>query len=468
MARALYLYLGPAVLDDGNHAPNDVDDFATIFEFVMASFNLNDLLPNPLLNNGDYKVTVENISFQPAQVQLIPITGGMQMHISIDNFHADIDADGKCFFCPSADGTIDIDRMIIIAPVKIKTVNGAIDVQLQDPDVTLVNPDVDINGILGSILDFIVDLVIDGLAPSLEEKFEEELGTLVPGILEEALDSLAFNTSFDMPAIFPGGGAVTINLQTGLEHTFWTTEGGILRMWGAATTSKAIPYSVLGTIRRDGCSTGISESLQLSKAGDLQFGLSNDLLNQILFSVWWGGGLSFPIPPEDLVTQDLSGFGVSDLTLEIDFLLPPMITNCNSNQDLVLQLGDVRVHATAILFGKPIELDIFITAEAYVELGASAAGVSLAVSDIKEVASEVVVLTSGYATAESLVDTLVSEEVTPLLFEQLGSEALAGFPLPAIDLSGLADGVPSGTAIAIDPNNAEQVLGWTVVSGSIQ
>jgi len=466
MPKSLYLYMGPPAIDDGNHSMPP-DDLATIFEVIIGAFDIGALLPNPLVENSNYKVTISNVSFKPAEVQLVPIAGGLNLYATIDDLYAKVSAKGKCTFCPSASGKITVSRIIISSDVGIKTKNGKVDATLKKTDVILVNPDVDINGILGSILDFIVDFVVDQLAPTIEGAFEKELGKVVPDTLEDALNSLAFDTKFDIPPLFDGGKAVKVTLKTGLETTFWTEDGGTFRMWAAATTPKKVSHSVLGTLRRDGCGSG-SENLALSQDEALQIALGDDMMNQILFSIWWGGGLKFPIPASLLAGQDLTQFGVTDLALELDFLLPPIVSACNQYNDVLLQIGDIAIHVTMKLFDQPVELDLFASMEAYLDFVADSKGLGLEVADIKDLKTEVVVNTAGFGTVEQLVDNLVGDQLTPLIFGQLGDGALAGFPLPEIDLGGLADGVPEGTVIAINPKNVDRDKGWTVIGGEIK
>ena len=468
MTKGIYVYLGPEAIDDGNHALSDADDLATIFEIIISAFDIGALLPNPLVNNGDYKVTIKNVSLQPAKVKLTPIPSGLNLWVSIKALKANVDADGKCTFCPSASGKITIQEILIISDVDIKASGGKVEATLKNTDVILINPDVDVDGILGSIFDFLIDFIVDQFAPTIENAFKSELGKVIPDTLEDALGSLAFDTTFDVPALLPGAKAVTVKLKTGLETTFWTDDGGTLRMWAAATTKKKISHGGLGTLRRNGCLSGSNESLAMTMEDPLQFGLGDDVLNQILYSLWWGGGLQFPVPPSLLGGVDLTEFGVEDLKLTVDFLLPPVVTSCNVYKDLQLQFGDVKVHVTGKLFGQALELDLYASAKSYVELQADSKGLGLAVTDFAQIATDVVVLTPGLQSAEKLIDEKVGQDLVPLLFDQLGGGSLAGFPIPEIDLGGLADGIPEGTAIAIDPKKVFRKLGWTIVSGKIK
>ena len=465
--KALYLFLGPEAIDDGNHTL-PANDLATIFEIIIGSFDIGALLPNPLVNTSDYKVTLSGVGFDPALVQLLPINGGLGIYASITNLKANISAQGKCTFCPSASGSISVSEIIIISDVELKTVNGAVDAKLKNTDVILINPDVNINGILGSILDFIVDFIVDQLAPTIENAFQNELGNVLPATIESALNSLAFDLSFEVPPFFQGAKAITISLKTGLEATFFDEDGGTLRMWGAATAPKFTTKSNLGVLRRHGCMSGFSESLNLTKEDPLQLALSDDLLNQIFYSMWHADGLKFPIPSALLADQDLTAFGVEDIKMDLDMLLPPIVTSCNIYNDLLLQIGDIQINIDAKLFGQPVTMELYASIEAFIELSADAEGLGLAILDLKTVLTEVEVQTAGLASAEPLVDGLIADQVAPLLLDQLGGGSLAGFPLPAIDLGGLADGVPEGTEIAIEPKKVLRIKGWSVVSGDIK
>jgi hypothetical protein len=131
-------------------------------------------------------------------------------------------------------------------------------------------------------------------------------------------------------------------------------------------------------------------------------------------------------------------------------------------------VGDIEVLASLDLFGNPVELAIYASAQAPVTITADDGVLGLVVSDIDTVKTEVVVLTPGFASAEQAIETLVAEELVPTLLGLIGDDALAGFPLPEIDLSGLVDGVPDGTTLSINPNTVDRTLGWTIVRGDIQ
>ena len=393
---------------------------------------------------------------------------GINLWARIKNFNAPVDADGKCFFCPSASGNIKIDEIRITTTVILTTQNGQPKATLLDPQVLLFGLDVDIDGILGSIFDFLVDFIVGEFTTTIENAFEQQIGGAIPPVIEDALGSLALNTSFQIPALVSGGNAVTIQLNSGMENITFNEDGGRLRLWGAATAPKNININSKGTLLRSACLSGGGESLNLEGEQPLQAGLSDDLLNQVLYALWRGGGLEFPVPSSLLGNTDLSSFGIQDVDLELKMLLPPIVTTCNAAEEPVLQVGDIQVLASLDLFGNPVELAIYASAQAPVTITADDGILGLVVSDIELIKTEVVVLTPGFASAEQAIETLVAEQLVPTLLTLIGDDALAGFPLPEIDLSGLVSGVPAGTTLSINPNTVDRTLGWTIVRGDIQ
>ena len=468
MAKALYFTLGPQAIDDGVHNPNEIDDLATLLELLISSFDVAELLPNPVINNSDYKVNVYNTTYSTPTAQLTPVPQGINLWARILDFKTDVSANGKCFFCPNASGVIRIDEIRIQSTVNITTQNGQTNATLNDTQVLLFGLDVDINGILGSIFDFLVDFIVGGFSDSIENAFESELGAAIPDLLEEAIGSLSLSTTFEIPPLVPGANGVDLQLTTGLETTVFNDDGGLIRMWGAATTPKAVNATSKGTLLRSACLSGGTESLNLLGEQPLQAGVMDDLLNQILFTMWWGGGLEFSVPPSLLGDADLSAFGIDNVSLDLKCLRPPVVTSCNAANEPVLQIGDIEVSASLDLLGNPVELLIYASTQAPVDIIADGQGLGIAVSDIDFVKTEIVVLTPGFATAEQAVGTLVAEQLTPALLTLIGTDALATFPLPELDLSGLIDGIPEGTTLSINPNTVDRVLGWTIVRGDVQ
>ena len=468
MDQGLYLFLGPQAIDDGVHDKSDPNDLGTIFEILLGSFDVGALLPNPVVDSDNYAVTIKNVTYNAPTVQLTPIPEGLSLYASIKNFKADVVADGKCFFCPSASGDISISQIIIIADISISVdSNDKVKAKLLSTDVLLVNPDVDINGVLGFIFDFLVDFIVNQFAPTIEDAFKQEMGNQIPKLLEDALGSLAFDVPFPIGPFFDGGKKVNVNLKTGLDDTFWNDDGGTLVMWGAMTAPKTIQHNAPGVLRRAACASGGVENLALTQEDPLQVALSDDVLNMLFYSLWQNGGLSFPVPSDLLVGGDLTG--ITDLVLDVDFRAPPVVSSCNVNDDLLMQLGDIEITATGKLFGSDIELSIFASAAAYLDLAADADGLGFAISDILFVDADVIIKTPGLASAEGTVYDLLNTTLTPFLFQQLaGGDALGSFPLPEIDLGGALPGIPEGTIIAVNPKKVFRSQGWTVISGGIK
>jgi len=468
VSKALYVFLGQAMIDDGVHDLNNVDDLGTIVEILLGSFDVAALIPNPAVESGEYKVTINNLTYQKPKVSINAQTGGMHLYAVINQLHAKVDADGKCFLCPNLSGDMSVSQVIIQADLFISVQNGNVVVDLTDTNVTMVDADLDISGILGSLFDFLVDWIVGGFVSDLEKEFEDTLGDQIPETLGGALESLAFNADFKFGPFFEGGPQGTIAFQTGFEDTYWTDDGGVLRLWGAGVSPKSNNKPVLGSLLRDACMSGGVESLQLPMESALQIAVSDDLFNQILFAAWRTGVFTMPLPPDLAPQSSLNEFGISDLVVDVDLLLPPIITSCNPNDHIFLQIGDINVHATLNLFDQPVELDIYASAEAYVDMVATEEGFGIEIGDFTKLSTQVVIENESLSGASDLIEQLLGDNVVPNLFAGLTESAIGGFPIPAFDLSGLADGIPPGTELAIDVENVSRNQGWTVATGGVK
>jgi len=468
VAKALYIFMSQEVIDDGDHAITDADDLATIIEILLGSFDIAGLIPNPAVENGEYKVVIKNLTYEKPKVALTAQNGGIHLYASIDNVHADVDADGKCFICPNLSGDLSIAQIIITADLNIAVKNGDMTVTLAKTDVMMVDADIDISGILGSLFDFLVDWIVGSFVSDIEKEFEDTVGEQIPETLGDAFDTLAFSTEFKFGPFFEGGAQGTVNFVTGFESTYWVPDGGTFQLWGAALSPKKNNKSVLGSLLRDACMSGGAESLQLPMEDALQIAINDDLFNQILFAAWRTGVFELPLPQDLMPTDALEKYGIADLDVTVDLLLPPIITSCNPNENIMLQIGDINVHAMMTVFGNPVEFDIFASAEAYVDMVTNPEGFGIEIGDFSKLITEVVVLSEEFSGAADFIESLLGDEVVPNLFSALNDSAIGGFPIPSIDLSGLADGIPPGTELAIDVVDVYRDQGWTVATGGVQ
>src|SRR5690606_6057178 len=117
------------------------------------------------------------------------------------------------------------------------------------------------------------------------------------------------------------------------------------------------PYDNLGIPRRDRCGQG-GQEVFLPREAALEIGLTDDMLNQLLFAGWQGGLLEFPLDSEALGGDD--GL-VSDFDVKVSGMSAPTASDCNESQTLFAQIGDIRIDAEVTLADAPVSFTAFIT-----------------------------------------------------------------------------------------------------------
>jgi len=239
------------------------------------------------------------------------------------------------------------------------------------------------------------------------------------------------------------------------------------------TAPKAITYNPLGSIGRASCLSATPEpGLTFPKKGPLELGLWDDFINEILYAVYLSGDLHMALPASVLGNVDLTQYGVTDLNLTIDFMLPPILSGCNSTGKLMMEIGDVGVHATMMLFGQAMDMQIYASLEAEAQITAadSPTGKQLALTVDKPlfIDLQIASLSGGLVGAEDQLTSLFKSTLVPQVMNLLSGKVLATFPIPQIDLSTLAPGIPAGTVIAIDLQEVLRILGYTVATGGLK
>jgi hypothetical protein len=173
----------------------------------------------------------------------------------------------------------------------------------------------------------------------------------------------------------------------------------------------------------------------------------------------------------DMASQ-LQSYGISELGLHVDFLLPPILSACNPLDLLMMQMGDIGIKATMKLFGIPVEMQMYASlsseARLVIEEGEAGPELGLQIESPIWIDIEIASLDGGLAGAEDTLGGLIKDMLVPLLVSQLSGQTLASFPIPEIDLHAIAPEMPEGSKIAIDLREIIRLVGNTVVSGNVK
>lgn len=171
-------YLISTAIDDGDHSPLP-DDFATLFERELGSYDFMALMPNPLGSSNGVTFTVTGVTHALTTVTLDAGTVVIHMTMLTPNLVISMHAGGNLWgFIPiNAGGSFTASSVVAIAEFHITVVSNdlwmyvdpsTVSVTINDPAVTFDN----------SVLDFLNGWISDLLVHSLTDGMEADLGNL--------------------------------------------------------------------------------------------------------------------------------------------------------------------------------------------------------------------------------------------------------------------------------------------------
>jgi len=427
------------------------------------------LLPNPLYSGSGFTVTASNLTYDPAKVTLkSAAVDVLKLTAKIANVTADLNVN-------------DPPGISSKGKLKIASIDIASDVQLSVDKVThkLVVKSIDskatINGLtisnfsplFGFLINLLGSVITNAIKPQLEGQLNKALSSQIEPALANALGALALNTSFEISKLDGSGGKVKLTLQTDFSDVDGDDKGIAFLERGRVTSAKATPYDNLGVPGRISCGVG-TQKLVVLKQKPLELVIADDLFNELLHGTWYGGLFEFPVPASMLGNVDLTQYGATDLTMKVSAMLAPTMDDCNAKSELIAHIGDFKVDAKLKLFGKPMDVVLYATFTAGIEVKAANQAIGISLTEIKSSAIQVDVLQDDMVNNEGVLEKLVAENLLGNLVAKLGGDALGSFPLPTVDLSAALPTLPKGTGIAIAPEVVTRKDGNSIVGGKLK
>ncbi|MBL4687913.1 MAG: hypothetical protein JKY37_25205 [Nannocystaceae bacterium] len=478
--QGLLINLDQEVIDDGQH-DLPADDLATLLQLAFDNFDIGQFLGNgePVVNQAGYDVYLEGLTFDEMAIEMSGIDGGIRLVASVEGIEGDLFYDCTNVLCLAAGGDstggltivtvgVQADMMLNVGPdheLDIVLVNVQ---TLIDPDDVDVYSDNAWTNILLSVVEF---FVIDDLAAQIADELNAQVyGTLSP-LLADGLAGLNFSTTLDFPSL-AGDEPIVVDLITDWSVTDFhdgtappnpsPPQGGVVHLRGGGyTANKVTPYSNLGIPDRAGCGTG--EPLDLPREGAIEIGLTDDLLNQILFAAWRGGLLQFPLPME----KGGGGGLYEDLEVEISGMLSPTANDCGPEGRLLAHIGDLQIDASLTLQGNAINFRAFTSMVVEVDISVVDGEISIAIPAVESMLTELTVEQDGAINTEPLLIGAVESQLQEQLIDALGSGGFGGIAIPDIDLSAQL-GLPPGTAqVTIEVTDVGHAAGVTVITGHL-
>ncbi len=480
-------WLDDKFIDDGDHNPTHPDDLATILEMTAAGLDLGAALG---ASNGTdvglgYELQLKSVTFNPPQLNLLPMYGGLHLNMKVKNLKIDLELEAECKvlgidLCPDFGGSAGAGVIIMDVDMLASAKNGQTTLAIVNPQIELQALDVDIDGILGWLFDWLIDFVVNIFAGTIEDLIEDQVGAMFDDILQELTEALEITETLELDAPLPGMDPISLTLETGIWSLNFTPEGGRLGLGARTLSTKKVPQTIHGAISRGTCVKGYPTGWQVPGESAFEVGLLDDFANLLLTTVWYQGILNLELDSETIAELMGEGAGADsplpfdDLALETQMMLPPILNGCDPDGLLLLELGDayVQIDIVSPLFGGQGTIGVFLSvvASAEILLTETDEGPAIALQfyGIDEMHYSWELVPELFEGNEEALEILIEQELLGAILEDMTGTPLIEIPIPEIDLYDLSP--LFGQGVVIDPA-IEDLLregGHTLIQGYLE
>jgi hypothetical protein len=355
------------------------------------------------------------------------------------------------------------DTAIILGPIEING-QGIIDlgtINLGQLGFMQTINDFLSNNLIDPILDFVVPAVLDLIEPLVEDQ--------VTNLLEGLLSQFELELPIPLPQLPGADSAVTMNFKTKLSSVKFLDDGGHVGLSTGFMAPKGVEREVLGCLLRDACGGSITGIPEFDSAEKFAFAAMLDMVNELLFSLWWGGGLQLELDESVLGAIDIGQYGITDLGVKTDFLLAPILDDCTAKGMVEVQLGDLLVTLSFKLMGAPLTMEMYVSAALDAVIFGDGNEIGLKINGITDIGTHILNVEGDLGPLAGMFDIeqLVEGVLIPMVVEQVANLSLGSFPIPEIDLSGLIPGIPPGTSLTLGNLVIEMNKGYLLFGGEL-
>ncbi len=434
--------------------PADENTLSSILQSLLAEMDLGAMIPNPVVENQniigcEYDISIEDITYDEPVVVLYPAVGGIKVVLDLPNFHGNFDMVADSFLCLDYIGTIDASSIHFEALIVLAvTPEGMLDVIVDDPSTEFNDLDFDLTGLPGFLLNWIIDWASGAFTTVIETLVMTQVQDLVSGVMDGLNETLAEPIVFPIDGFFEGMDQIVLNILLRFDHSTFNQQGGELGLDLAIYSEKKIDRDPLGVLTRADCNLSEPETFDFDGDAQVELGAHLDLINEALFALWWNGMLHLNLTAEAMAELgvDVSEYGIIGMQLDTQALLPPVITSCNPEGQLMAQVGDLYVEADFELMGIPVDIHMYL----YLTLGADFAvidgeegkEIGIEVHEPDVVLVDIAYVNDEWKGKEWMLTGLITDTAIPMLMESLQESPLS-FAIPPISLGDLGGGDPA-------------------------
>ena len=466
--------LGADFWDDDD--TSDVDDVATVMLKVLERFDLNEVIPSPVgsapVGECVYEMYLSNLRYEDVDVDITPTSDGARIEIRVFNLRADATIPGS-EGCEGFDGTIVLPLSDVSTTLELSKERGG------EIEASMFGTYVRIDDIIflpdcGPFCgqENIIRYLVEGL-------LEDELDARIPALIVNNLLDWSYEDDTVVEPLWDFVGAVAPDVylrgRMELATVQPTSDGPIVTFDAAVAGHHAIEQPATGSLARDECLGTIEVPFAFPNGDDISVAVHDDIVNEIMYAMYAGGAFRMPITPAD-IDVDLTGYGLTDVSLYAEALLPPVITACGPDGQPWGQVGDVRIAGTFSYNGCPMEAEFYMSASGRIQFAALDGGVQVSMPEVGFIGVDTAMVTGGVPGTQRSLAALFEETLIPAATSNLlGQEWM--LYVPTVDVASYAQGsdllpssflLPAGLQLGNDILDFVRVLAYTVMSGRIE
>jgi hypothetical protein len=334
-------------------------------------------------------------------------------------------------------------------------------------------PEIPLGDLVSGINDFlnenIIDPVLNFIIPTALDLLEPIIETTVSSLLADLLNQFEFTLPIPIPELPGSQGPVELQFKTKLSSVHFHPDGGELSLATGFMAEKGVDREVLGSLLRAGCLGGNHGEPLFDSAEKMALAAHQDMVNELLFSLWWAGGLALSLDESVFGGIDLGGFGLTNLQVATDFWLPPLLNDCTAKGMVEVQIGDLLIKPSFSLMGAPVAIEMFMTAALDATMFGQGNEIGLEILGFTEVGTQIVKIDGDLGPLGGMFDIeeLVENILVPMIVEQVSNLSLGSFPLPEIDLGTLLPGIPPGTTLSLGNLVIDMHKGYLLIGGEL-
>lgn len=326
---------------------------------------------NPVVDSPDAIVTLGNLTFDTAEVDLSPTAQGLRLEMLLPGFVLPIHATvPDVFLGIDVNVSADLRADLWISALVDVTTDGRGHLVVNVSDVEADLGDFDLDTGLLELIDWIFIDDAD-LAAYLETQFTAFGPALANGI-NGMLGGLDLTTEMDLMGTM-------VRLQPAFDRAIVDTDGMYLSMAFDVSVDEVLTHAP-GHLHFDAPAPQLGQKLHAQ--------ISDDFLNRTLHEVWAGGMLDLEMPIGDgpEATLLLLFGGRDEGALVLDARLPPVFVDRNGEGRL--QMGELylTIETPGGSYGEKVELLLTLDARADLAFDGDTASVALSDAQVDLVA----------------------------------------------------------------------------------